>query len=126
MRALLIVILAALAAACSMPFGSGGDARPVLVNHTRNALVYFAIDLDDAPLFDPSPTFDPAHAPERVVAAGGELAIEVDGGSGNGVLLVIYEIPEGHHTGPVRVSRLMGVTRAELLHNQGRIVIEEQ
>jgi hypothetical protein len=124
MRALLIVILAALAA-CVTPFGEGGDPRPLLVNRTGNALLYVAFGLEDAPLVDPNPAIDPADAPERLVADGAELAIEVSGYSGSGVLLFIYEIPAQDHAGPVPISRTIRVSRAQLLRADGRIVIGE-
>jgi hypothetical protein len=126
MRALLIVIVAALAAACSMPFGAGGDSRALLVNQTRNAFVYSAIELKDAPLFDPMPAVDPARASERVVAAGGQAALDLPDYSGTGVLVFLYEIPSQDHAGPVPLSRAVRVTHGELLRMHHRIVIDEE
>ncbi|HEY0015851.1 MAG TPA: hypothetical protein VGC13_06010 [Longimicrobium sp.] len=124
-RPLLTLLLVAFAAACSTPFG-GGDGPPVLVNRTRNALLYVAFDLRDGPLVDPNPAIDPADAPERLVAAGDQRAIILADYSGEGVLLFLYEIPAQDRAGPVPLSRTLRVTQAELLRNRGRIVIDER
>lgn len=126
MRALLIVILAALSAACSTPFGAGGDSPPLVVNRTSNAFIYSAFDLKDAPLIDPLPAIDPARVPERLVAAGGQAALNLTDYSGTGVLLFLYEIPSRDHAGPVPLSGSVRVTHAELLLKHHRIVIDEE
>lgn len=125
MRAMLIPILVSLAAACSTPPGET-EAGPVLVNRTGNALLYVAFNLADGALVDPNPAIDPAEAPERIVAAGAQQAIDIPDYAVEGVLLFIYEIPSPDHTGPVPLSRTVRVTHPELLAMQNRIVIAEQ
>jgi hypothetical protein len=126
MRPLLIVLLVSLVAACSTPLAGDGDSRPVLVNQSSNALLYVAFDIGDGTAVDPNPAIDPADAPERVVAAGGQRAINITDYSGDGVLLFIYKIPAQDYAGPVPLTRIMQIPRAELLQNRGRIVIDEQ
>ncbi len=126
MRPLLIVLLVSLVAACSTPFAADGDSRPVLVNQSSNALLYVAFDIGDGTAVDPNPAIDPADAPDRLVAAGGERAIDLADYSGEGVLLFIYKIPAQDYAGPVPLTRTLQVSRAELRQNRGRIVIHEQ
>lgn len=127
MRMLLAAASILLLAACAAPVGEGGSAdAPVLVNRTANAFIYVAFDLEDAALVDPNPSLDPAQVPERIVAAGGEVEIDVQQTSGEGVLLFLYEIPAHDVAGPVPLTRTLRVTRAELVASRGRIVIDRE
>lgn len=124
MRILLAAaLLPLLALACSSASVSGGDGVPVLVNRTGGALLYAAFDLSAAALVDPQPALDPAEAQDRLVAAGEEQPLRIDGYE-EGVLLFIYEVPAADRAGPVPLSRTVRVTREELLRMNNRIVLE--
>jgi hypothetical protein len=125
MRMLLAVLSVLLLAACAGSAGHGGvTAAHVLVNRTPNAFVYLALDSEVAQRIDVNPFADPAAMPERVVAAGAEVEIEVELTSDLGVTVILYEIPAGHAGGRVPLTRTVVVTRQELEASGGRIVVE--
>jgi hypothetical protein len=126
MRMLIAALLMPLLAACSSSSLGGGDGQPVLVNRTGNAVLYVAFDLSQAPLVDPNPAIDPAEAPERLVAAGDQRPITIEGYEGEGVLLFIYEIPAMDRAGPVPLSRTVRLTREELARTGNRIILDER
>jgi hypothetical protein len=125
MRALLLLPLTLLLAACPNPFSSGGG--PVtLANQSANAFVYVAIDLEDAPLVDPAPTIDPAQVPERIITPGEARSLDIADYSGSGVVLFLYEIPHTDQAGPVPMTRIVRVNASQLARMDHRIVIDEE
>ena len=124
MRTILIPLLMPILIACSSFAASGGAAEPVIVNRTATPLVYVGFDLVLAPVVDPNPTIDPDDARDRLVAAGAEAPIHIADYEGGGILLFIYEFPTPDHTGSVRLSRTVRVTRQDLTRMNNRIVIE--
>jgi hypothetical protein len=124
---LLTLVLAGLVAACSSSLGGGGgEGGPMLVNRTGNALLFVAMNASAAGLVDPNPALSVEENRERLVAAGDERAIEIPDYEGEGVLLFLYEIPAADHAGPVPLTRMVQVTREELLRMNNRIVVERQ
>lgn len=123
MRALLLLPILVLLAACPDPFSGGGEGGVTLANRTDNAFVYVAFDLADGPLVDPNPAIDPAQVPGRIIAPGEARSIDITDYSGEGVLLFIYEIPATDQAGPVPLSRTVRVSAGELRRMNNRIVI---
>jgi hypothetical protein len=126
MRALLLLPIVVMLAACAGPFAGDGAGDVVLANRTDHPLLFVALDLGLGPVVDPMPQMDPTQHPERLVEAGAQRTIDVPHYTGEGVLLFLYESPAQDHAGPWPLTRVVQVKEEELLRMHNRIVIDEE
>lgn len=123
MLALFTVLLMA---ACANPFSGGGAGDVLLVNRTDRALLYLALPRADAAVVDPNPAWNPQEHLDRMVAAGEERWIDVEGSAADGVVLFLYAVPPADMVSPVPLWRVLAVEGGELRRMSNRVVVQDE